>query len=575
MEGPVPAEQPEVRRLERLLSVSRLLLSELDLEAVLGHVLDAARAVTGAQYAALGVLNRERTGLDRFVTRGIDDQTRARIGDFPRGRGVLGVLISDPKPLRLRDVGSHPYSYGFPLEHPPMTSFLGVPIVIRGEPWGNLYLAEAPAGEFSEEDERDASMLADWAAIAVANAGAYTSVQGRRAELELALQQLEATTEIARALAGETDLERVLELVVKRARALTTARGAVVMLVEGSELRLAAAAGDVGEAAVGDAFPSVQTVAGQVLAAGRSERLAQASSRLQFALAASTGARTGLFVPMFFRGQGVGVLEVFDRLDAGPEFSAADEGLLQSFAASAAAAVATAQTVAAETLRRSVEAQEAERARWARELHDETLQELAATKILLSQVLPGNSRDGDVDPALLVTRAVELVDGAIRGLRHLVTDLRPAQLDESGLAAALSALAERAHVLAAIDVEVEVDLAYETGREEERLPDRVETAVYRLAQEALTNAIKHAQATKVVLTVRERGDAVELVITDDGAGFDASESTFGFGLLGMRERAALAGGRLEIDTKPGAGTTVRVLLPTDRPLEQATAASDR
>jgi signal transduction histidine kinase len=561
-----------VRRLERLLSVSRLLLSELELEAVLGHVVEASREVTGAKYAALGVLNRERTGLDRFITRGMEDDTRARIGDLPHGRGVLGALITEPQALRLRDVGSHAHSYGFPLEHPAMTSFLGVPILIRGEPWGNLYLTEAPHGEFSDADERDVSMLADWAAIAVANAHAYTSVQGRRDELEEAVQQLEATTEIARALAGETNLDRVLELIVKRARALTAARGAVVMLADGDALRIVACAGDVGTAAVGDSFAAAHTVGGQVLAARRSERLADVSSRLQFALAQTTDAQSALFVPMAFRGEGVGVLEVFDRLTDGPEFTAADERLLQAFAASAAAAVATAQTVAAATMQRSVEAQEAERARWARELHDETLQELAATKILLGRVLHQGEHDGDIDVTALVSRAVQLVEGTIGGLRHLITDLRPAQLDDAGLAAALEALAERAQVMAGVAVEVDVVLADATASEAGRLSERVETTVYRLAQEAVTNATKHSQASKVILTVHELPDAVELTVTDDGVGFDPAEATSGFGLMGMRERVALARGVLDVRTEPGSGTTIAARIPSGRaPTTQAVA----
>jgi signal transduction histidine kinase len=566
------ADEPDarIRRLERLLDVGRVLLGELDLEVVLEQVLEAAVDLTGARYAALGVLDAQRTGLERFLTRGIDEETQQRIGDLPRGRGVLGVLISDPKPLRLADVGAHPHSFGFPFEHPPMASFLGVPIVIRGEPWGNLYLTEAAAGEFTDLDEHDLGVLADWAAIAIANARAYTTVRGRSNELELAVLQLEATTEIARALAGETDLSRILELIVKRARALTHARGAVVMLKDGDELQLAAAAGDVGEAAVGDRFPFDQTVAGQVLVAGRPERFSDASSRLQFVLARPTGAESGLFVPMLFRGGGVGVLEVFDRLVDGPEFTAGDERLLQGFAASAAAAVATAQNVASESLRRSVWAQEIERARWARELHDDTLQELAAAKMLLAVALRGTEGEPTVEREELVERAADLIDRTIQALRHMITDLRPAQLDELGLPAALEALAERARVLAGFDVEVKVDLP--AGLDEaQRMPEEVETAVYRLAQEALTNALKHAQATRVVVEVREDGGIVDLEVRDDGVGFDAGASTQGFGLVGMRERIALVGGTLAIEAADGGGTVVAASIPSGRAAPAAAA----
>ncbi len=560
----------QVHRLERLLEAGRLLLAELDLEAVLEHVLDAAVELTGARYAALGVLNRERTGLERFLTRGISEEESRRIGELPRGRGVLGVLITDPRPLRLRNVGSHPHSYGFPLGHPPMESFLGVPIVIRGEPWGNLYLSEAADGAFGDEDERAACVLADWAAIAIANARVHTRVQERRDELEQAVAQLEATTEIASALAGETDLGRILELIVKRARALTSARGAVVMLAQGDQLTLAAAAGDVGTAAIGDRFQAAQTVGGYVLSSGQPERLTDGASRLQFALADAVGASTGLFVPMLFQGRGVGVLEVFDRLADGPEFSAADERLLQAFATSAAAAVATAQTVATETLQRSVEAQEAERARWARELHDETLQQLAATKMWLADL---HRRTDSAERDQAIDAAVELVQQTIVGLRHMITDLRPAQLDEFGLAAALEALTERARILAggAVAVTAAVDLTYETVRAGERLPAPVETAVYRVAQEALTNTLKHADARSVHIQVSELDGAVELVVADDGTGFDPGARTGGFGLLGMGERIALAGGTLTVDSAPGRGTRVVANIPSGHPTLQAVA----
>jgi GAF domain-containing protein len=148
----------------RLLDIGRGLVAKLSLEVVLDEILEAARELTGARYAALGVLNEQRTELARFITVGIDAKTRRAIGDLPRGRGVLGVLTTDPRPLRTGDVGRHPQSFGFPEGHPPMHSFLGVPIKIRGQAWGNLYLTEKDQGEFTESDEEAAVILADWAA---------------------------------------------------------------------------------------------------------------------------------------------------------------------------------------------------------------------------------------------------------------------------------------------------------------------------------------------------------------------------------------------------------------------------
>src|SRR5205085_12542939 len=167
----MPTTQLDAARLGRLIEVGRSLVSELDHDGVLDRVLATARELTGARYAALGILDEDRRELEQFITRGVDDETHRAIGELPRGRGILGVLIDDPRPLRLRDVGEHPRSYGFPPGHPPMHTFLGVPITIRGQAWGNLYLAEKAGGEeFSHDDELTAVVLADWAAVAIDNA---------------------------------------------------------------------------------------------------------------------------------------------------------------------------------------------------------------------------------------------------------------------------------------------------------------------------------------------------------------------------------------------------------------------
>ncbi len=242
----MPTSQLAADRLARLIEVGRSLVSELDLEVVLDRVLETARELTGARYAALGILDDDRRELAQFITRGVDEDTHRAIGELPRGRGLLGVLIDDPRPLRLRDVGEHPRSYGFPPAHPEMHTFLGVPIAIRGQAWGNLYLAEKAGGEeFSREDELAAVVLADWAAIGIDNARLFRASTARRDELERAVHRLEASTAIAHAVGGETELGRVLELVAKRGRALVEARDVLILLHEGDELVVRAGAGVV------------------------------------------------------------------------------------------------------------------------------------------------------------------------------------------------------------------------------------------------------------------------------------------------------------------------------------------
>src|SRR3954468_5489972 len=259
-------------RLRRLLDVGRSLISELEPETVLQRLLDVARELTGARYAAIGVLDERREGLERFLTVGIDEDTHRQIGDLPHGRGVLGVLISDPQPLRLADVSAHPRSYGFPLAHPPMTTFLGVPIIIDGEAWGNLYLTEKASGEFTEDDEEAAVVLAGWAGIAIANARLYRDVRERRDELERTMRGLETMTEISRALGGVTDLDRVLELVVKRSRALLDARAAEITLLDGDEFILAAVAGEGMEGMKGTRLPVANSLAERAYRTGRLQR---------------------------------------------------------------------------------------------------------------------------------------------------------------------------------------------------------------------------------------------------------------------------------------------------------------
>lgn len=545
-----------------MLDVGRSLTSELEPEPVLRTVLEAACDLTGARYAAIGILNSERTSLERFVTHGIDAETQAQIGDLPRGRGVLGVLIDNPKPLRLADVGRHPKSYGFPIGHPPMRSFLGVPLLIRGEAWGNLYLTEKADGEFDDADEEAILALAAVAATAIENARLHQLERERRAALERAVRGLEATTEIARAIGAETRLDRVLELIVKRGRALVEARGMVILLTDASDLVITAVAGQVEAGLVGTRLAMADSAGGAVVRSRQPERITDASSRLRFALAELADAETGLVVPLVFHGRVVGVLEAFDRLSGGPEFSVEDEMLMQAFAASAATAVATAQDVAAQTLRRSIDSSERERSRWARDLHDETLQELSALKIALST--GQRSADSDALRATIST-AIDYSEHAIEGLREIISDLRPAVLDALGTQAALETLVDRTRTRAGLAVECTIDLAYESGRASTRHVPSLEAGIYRIAQEAITNAVKHAQATRLILTVNEGAETVALSVEDNGCGFEAADrSNGGFGLIGMRERVELLGGKLEVMSRAGGGTRVDVAVPVQR-----------
>ncbi len=425
--------------LRAVLDVAESILAELDVEVVLSRVLEAARTLLSARYAALGVLDESRTQLERFITAGIDEETKRSIGNLPQGRGVLGELITNPHPLRLEDVGGHPRSYGFPPGHPPMKTFLGVPLVVAGAPYGNIYLTDKINGEpFSAEDERALQVLSTFAGIALDHARRFALVEAQRSELQRAVAALDATVQIARAVGGETNLDVVLELVAKRGRALVAAKTLMIEREIDGEMVVVAAAGSLPGQIVGRAIDASGGVGSAALRERRTLSLEDNVNRTRFAEhgAGRLGleAEAGLVVPMLFRGQGYGVLIALNRLEHGPQFTAHDERMLEAFAASAATAIATAVSVQTERANQRLMAAEHERTRWARELHDETLQNLAALQIAIA----GHRRTRDPEAmAEFMGEAAEHLQAEIQNLRSLISELRPAALDDLGLEAAM------------------------------------------------------------------------------------------------------------------------------------------
>lgn len=375
--------QLDESRLRRLIDVGAGVVSNLDTDSLLEQIVMEAREITGAKYAALGVLNADRDGLERFVTNGIDDATKSKIGELPKGLGVLGVLIKDPRPIRLHRVSDHADSFGFPPNHPPMESFLGVPVIIDGDAYGNLYLTDKQGGDFDQADQDAVELLAYWASIAIANA----------------------------------------------------------------------------------------------------------------------------------------------------------------------------RSVRKDRLRAVIDAAESERHRWALELHDETLQGLGALRLLLAAA---QRSEDPKDMSAAIDDALDQLSLEITGLRSLITELRPAALDSLGLEAALETLARRAAGTGDYDIELGLDF---NGYTHPGNATEQEITAYRLVQEALSNAAKHSRADHLMLSVSRDDGAILIDIADDGVGFDQALPRGGFGLTGMRERVALVGGTLTIDSKPGDGTRIRARLP--------------
>ena len=546
-------QQAPVDRLRVLVEAGIALSSELSLDALLQQLVETAAQLTGARYAALGVIDQTGTGLERFLTTGIDAETHAAIGDLPRGRGILGVLIRDAAPLRLDNLGDDPRSVGFPAHHPPMRSFLGVPILLRGVAYGNLYLTEKEGGSgFTEEDEELTQLLAAQAAVAIENTRLYeTSTRW--------LRHLESLNEIGTALSGELELEPLLGLVARRLRSLVQARIVLIALPDssGAALRITAADGEGSDAygLVGMELELGGSKTGRVLQRGRSERIDSVldDPEIDQQAARRMGVRSALYVPLIVGGRATGVVVAHDKLGATSSFLDDDVRLAESLAARAATAVDLSERVSRDAVRRVVEAQEVERARLARELHDETGQ--ALTSILLGLKTLEERVDSEEGGAA-VAELRDLVVKTLQDVRRLAVELRPAALDDFGLVPAL----ERLRDTVSEQSGVSVDLRSQLGRE--RLPAETETALYRIVQEALTNILKHASATRVTVRLSRDERSVSLVVQDDGRGFDPeSVRQGGLGLIGMRERVALLGGRLTVESSEGAGTMLRAEVP--------------
>jgi signal transduction histidine kinase len=538
---------PKPDRLRGLVDAGIALSSELSLDDLLKKLAETAASLTGARYAALGVIDESGTGLERFVHTGIDAETVDAIGELPRGNGILGALITDARSLRLTAITDDPRSVGFPPNHPPMRGFLGVPIALRGRAYGNLYLTEKAKGPFTDEDQELVETLASQAAVAIENARLYEDATNWSA-------QLEALNEVGTALAGEIELPRLLKLISRRLRGLISARVVTIALSTSyGTLRIEAADGADDEDILGLQLKRAGSKSGAVLESRRAELVDSLADDPEVDREATRvlGARTGLYVPLVARGRSIGVIGAHDKEGEDPRFSDDDLRLAETFATRAAVAVDLSARVAGDALRRVVEAQELERRRLARELHDQTGQEL--TSVLLGLKAVEEAKSG-AERAEALAAVREQVVETLHDVRRLAVELRPKALDDFGLVPAL----ERLRDTFAEQTGMRVDLE---SRIRERLPTDVETALYRIVQEALTNVVKHARATAVSIVLAPKDRAVTALIEDDGRGFTPDGSGEGLGLLGMGERLALLGGRLKIESSHGAGTTIVAEVP--------------
>ncbi|MFI2200485.1 GAF domain-containing protein [Streptomyces sp. NPDC020192] len=523
--------------LAAVLSVGR----ELDLEQALRSIVEAAATLVDAEYAALGVIGPDGTTLSGFYTVGVNARQIAEIGPLPEGHGILGELIRHPEPLRLGKLSQHPSSYGFPPRHPPMNTFLGVPIRVRDQVFGNLYLTEKRGGlDFDEEDESVLSTLAVAAGVAIDNARLY-------AEARLRERWLRANAEITHSLMSRSEFAEALDLIAERAREISgSALAAVAMPVEGSGLlSVEIAVGVDAEAHRGLVLSPDRTLMGLACSAGapvtsddinHDERVAPEPPRFG-------GLGPAVAVPIGTGEHGVGGVVLLARETGRPVYSGKETQMLLGFAAQAA--------IAMELAERRQDAQRIavlqDRDRIARDLHDLAIQRLFATGMTLQSA--GRFIEHP-EASERVLRAVDDLDETIKIIRSAIFGLRARENDVgSGLRARVVQVAGEAARVLGFAPSVRMEGLLDTD-----VPREIADHVVAVLSEALTNIARHAHADRADVALTTDGREIRLKVADNGVGIPADGRRSG--LRNMAERAQQLGGRLEVTGAASGGAVL-------------------
>jgi two-component system, NarL family, sensor histidine kinase DevS len=530
-------------RVNALLEAVIAVGTNLDIEVVLREIVEAAVKLVDARYGAMGVIG-EGGRLAEFIPVGLSEEEIATIHHWPEGRGLLGALISDPKPMRIANLGKHALSSGFPAGHPPMRSFLGVPIRVREEVYGNLYLTEKKGrAEFDEEDEAILGALAAAAGVAIENARLYD--EARRQQ-----RWMTASAEVTSMLLSGARLADALELITTMSLEMSGADLVVLALPtqDRAALQIDHAAGPGGQDALGLVLPTQQSASGQVLDSGELLTFDDFTNDERVASAARAHMNLGpaVVLPLGAPGNVRGVLTA-GRVPGSMPLPASGVEMLRTFATQAAIALELAE-----------HRQQAERVavfedrdRIARDLHDLVIQRLYATGMSLQGTV---SLIATPDAAGRVSRAVDALDETIHEIRSSIFAL------QSRPNVALPRL--RARVLAVAD-EMTPMLGFPPmlqldGRLDDLVPDDVSEHLLSALREALSNVARHADASKVEVSLHA-GDEVSLVVSDDGIGLqDVSRRS---GLGNLEKRAAQLGGSMLVESAPGAGTTLSWQVP--------------
>lgn len=531
-------------RLSDLLIASTSLVERLDLEVVLRRIVEAGMTLVGARFGALGVIGPDG-GLERFIHVGIDAASADRIGHLPVGRGVLGAVIAEREAIRLPHVGSDPRSVGFPDHHPVMESFLGVPVRVGEQVYGNLYLTEATRGAFSAADEELVVALAATAGIAIENARMYDAARTR--------EVWNATIADVMSAMLDVDGANVLEVIATRVAALIDAELVAVAVPDGEErLVLSTVHGPSASHLRGHAYEAEGTLTGRALRTRQALSIEAEPSGTIFAGQPTLGPTVA--IPLFAGDEALGVLMV-SRAPEGRSFTEADLEMAFDFATQASIAL---EIVRAREDRKRAD-RTRDRARIARDLHDHVIQRLFGAGLSLQAV----SATVDAEASGAIDDQIDVIDAAIRDIRSAIFALG------SGDRRGTRTFRDRV-----LDVVAEVSDAGHTpvrasfvGAVDNSIAGELADDLVAVVRELLTNVAKHAEARTVSLDIELTGGVVELTVSDDGVGI--ADGVARSGLANIAERARLRGGACDVDSsrEPGrSGTVIRWRAPLEQPL---------
>ena len=547
LQGRVEAVVATRDRVHGLLEAVVAVGGDLQLEAVLRRIVEAAVTLADARYGALGVVGEDGQMAD-FIPVGVDEAAIAQIDHWPEGRGLLGLLIKDPQPLRLAEITRHPQSSGFPEGHPPMRTFLGVPVRIRDEVYGNLYLTEKRGGAaFDEDDQTLVTALAAAAGVAIENARLFEAARRQQ-------RWLQASAEVTRRLLGGAEAGEVLEFVTQQTLEMTGA-DLVVLALPGEDrrqLRIRHAAGDGAQRALSLDLPTATSLSGQVLTTGLPVTVEDFRHDQRVAKAARDNMELGpaIVFPLGGSGNVRGVLTVGRHPGSMPLTPAAVE-LVTTFAAQAG--------IALELAERRHDAERLavfeDRDRIARDLHDLVIQRLYASGMKLQGTLSLIDRP---DAAERATSVVDDLDATIKDIRSTIFRLQGrATMDRPSLRAQIAEVVQEMTESLGMSASLQLD-----GRLDSHIPVGIGEDLVHALREALSNAARHGQATRVEVTV-EAGRDLALIVRDDGTGIkDTSRRS---GLANLARRAEQHGGALTVGPASGGGTELQWRAPVSPP----------